>query len=120
MKKLFSALWVLSVIGCSTAPDRVDEKSTSTATITIYKNHAKGIDSIIGKKALKSFTTEYKNSSLNKAFAQSTSGAWNWKSNRTSMEHAKTSALIGCQRNNKKHEDLYPCKVIHLNNEWVE
>lgn len=88
--------------------------------ITMYENKAEGINTIISNKALESFKTEYAEAPENKAFAQSASGAWNWKSNRTSVEHAKTSALIGCQRNNKKSENLYPCKIININGAWVE
>lgn len=76
--------------------------------------------SLITGSALRSFNEDYIEAPKNRAFAQSTSGAWNWKSDRTSIEHAIISALIGCQRNNKKSEDLYPCKVIHINDEWVE
>lgn len=79
-----------------------------------------GVDPIINKKALKSFNDKYVNAKLHKAFAQSQSGAWNWKSNRTSVEHAKTSALVGCQRNNQKNKALYPCKIINVDNQWIE
>lgn len=114
---------VLSFLGCATIKQNgVSDKSSSIPShpIKIYQNHAQGIDSIISNEALISFNTDYKDASPNKAFAQSTSGAWSWKSNRTSIEHAKTSALIGCQRNNRKSEDLYPCKIIHANDQWVE
>jgi len=87
--------------------------------MTIYSNDKKGIESLMSNKALKSFKTDYAKASNHKAFAQSVSGAWNWKSNRTTKEHAITSALIGCQRNNKKSEDLYPCKVINVDGEWL-
>jgi len=73
------------------------------------------IDSIITNQALKSFKTDYSKASNHKAFAQSLSGAWSWKSSMTSVEHAKTSALIACQRNNENSEDLYPCKIINVN-----
>lgn len=86
--------------------------------ITIYQNDKVGIASIISNKALDSFKDGYTKAPKNKAFAQSLSGAWNWKSDRASIEHATTSALIGCQRNNKRSEDLYPCKIIHVNDNW--
>jgi len=79
-----------------------------------------GIDSIITNKALNSFKTGYSKASTHKAFAQSLSSAWSWKSNMTSVEHAKTSALIACQRNNKESEDLYPCKIINVNDLWIK
>ena len=111
------SVFVLS--GCVTQQvKQATEKPSSQ--ITIYQNNEEGINAIITNKALVSFNNEYLEATGNKAFAQSVSGAWNWKSNRTSIEHAKTSALIGCQRNNKKSEDLYPCKVIHINDTWVE
>ena len=90
-----------------------------TNGFTLYTDDSEGIESLITNQALASFKSKYKEASQNKAFAQSLSGAWSWKSNRTSVEHAKTSALIGCQRNNKKTEDLYPCKVVNINGTWV-
>jgi hypothetical protein len=113
---------VLLLVGCATEMQTKDENLSSVpqSGIKIYENNRKGINAIISKKALESFNTEYTKAPRNKAFAQSTSGAWNWKSNRTSVEHAKTSALIGCQRNNKRSEDLYPCEVININGAWVE
>ena len=111
------SIFILS--GC-TAQQIKQTAETPSSEITSYQNNLTGIDSIISNKALQSFKTEYSKAPTNKAFAQSVSGAWNWKSNRTSIEHAKTSALIGCQRNNKKSEDLYPCKVIHINDTWVK
>jgi len=103
--------------GCTTQ-HYMQPKFEESNKITIYQNNRIGIESIISNKALSSFETEYANAPKNKAFSQSASGAWNWKSNRTSVEHAITSALIGCQRNNRKSEDLYPCKVIHVNDTW--
>lgn len=113
-------LIVISMAGCA-AKDKASIKlqPDSPKNITIYQNDKTGIDSLISNKALASFQTDYANASQHKAFAQSASGAWNWKSNRTSVEHAMTSALIGCQRNNKKSEDLYPCKVINLDGKWM-
>lgn len=118
MKFIF-LISILIISGCTMQQVRQPVVETSNQ-ITIYQNNQNGLDSIISNKALESFKNEYAAASINKAFAQSVSGAWNWKSNRTSVEHAKTSALIGCQRNNKKSEDIYPCKIIHLNDEWVE
>ncbi len=108
--------------GCATEMQTKsgNQSALTQSKITIYENNAEGINTIISNKALESFKTKYVKASENKAFAQSTSGAWSWKSNRTSVEHAKTSALIGCQHNNKKFEDLYPCKIININGTWIE
>jgi len=119
MKLLVLLVSVLIVTGCANqqvSPPKVEVVNE----ITIYENKENGIPSIISNKALISFESDYAKASKNKAFAQSVSGAWNWKSNRTSVEHAKTSALVGCQRNNKKSEDMYPCKIIHINESWVK
>jgi hypothetical protein len=107
--------------GCTTIKENPNLSTETTQPMfTIYENDKHGIESIITNKALESFKTEYAKASKHKAFAQSLSGAWNWKSNRTSREHAITSALISCQRNNKKSEDLYPCVIINVDDEWVE
>ena len=109
--------------GCSAiSHDALSEENAAELNhpIKIYQNHAQGKESIISNKALASFNGDYQKAPINKAFAQSTSGSWSWSSNRTSIEHAKTSALIACQINNKKSEDVYPCKVIHVNDQWIE
>ncbi|NRB40323.1 MAG: hypothetical protein HRU20_17955 [Pseudomonadales bacterium] len=77
-----------------------------------------GIESIISKKALNSYLTKYNDATENKAFAQSESGVWNWRSNRTSVEYAKSSALISCRSQNKNHEKDYPCKLIDVNGKF--
>lgn len=117
LKLLLVSICIIS--GCTVQQVKKSEVEP-IKQVTIYKNNQQGIDSIISNKALDSFNGEYAMATKNKAFAQSVSGSWNWKSNRTSIEHAETSALIGCQRNNKKSEDLYPCRVIHINDRWVE
>lgn len=120
MKYLAIALGVIALSGCAAKGPIQSETVRAEPRFKLYSSNKTGIESIITNEALKSFKTGYANATDNKAFAQSASGAWNWKSNRTSIEHAKNSALIGCQRNNKKSEDLYPCKVIHLNGNWIE
>ena len=135
MYKLLTLVAIISLSGCATSPGNSTGEikthdmstvkavspsiSSSHSELIMYENNKTGIDSIISNEALDSFQTKYKEATSNKAFAQSVSGAWNWRSNRTTIEHAKTSALVGCQRNNKKSEDLYPCRVIHVNDSWV-
>jgi hypothetical protein len=120
MKYLAITLGAIVLFGCATHGPTQSVPPKSEPNIKIYSNNQSGIESIITNQALKSFNTEYAKATKNKAFAQSASGAWNWKSNRTSIEHAKNSALIGCQRNNKKSEGSYPCKVINLNDNWIK
>jgi len=119
MRSTIVLILALIVAGCT-----VQQVKHSTVEgpkkMKVYQNDKTGIDSIISNKALSSFQNEYSAASRNKAFAQSVSGVWSWKSNRTSKEHAITSALIGCQINNKKSEDIYPCEVIHVNDSWVK
>ncbi len=119
MRSKVLLLLTLTVTGCTTQQVK-NSAAEEPKKITIYQNYEVGIASIILNKALTSFKNEYSKASKNKAFSQSVSGAWNWKSDRTSAEHAITSALIACQKNNKKLEDVYPCKVIHINDSWVE
>lgn len=118
--KFLSLIFVTLITGCATTDKpSVTPQGNASNSITIYTNDKKGLDSLITNQALKSFKSDYANASKHKAFAQSASGAWNWKSNRTSKEHAIKSALIGCQRNNKKSEDLYPCEVINIDGKWL-
>ncbi|MDF1764226.1 MAG: hypothetical protein P1U57_12530 [Oleibacter sp.] len=122
MKKILTVMVLTTLTGCATGTQQKVEVSDSPAIqpITIYKNNKKGMESIITRKALDSYNSEYLDATENKAFAQSLTGAWDWKSNRTSVEHAKTSALVGCQRHNRKSEDVYPCEIININGVWVE
>ena len=119
-KKIAAVICVSVLSACATQQPLATSSVPDRGEINIYKNDKKEIESIIGNDALRAFKAEYAAASDNKAFAQSVSGSWNWKSNRTSESHAITSALIGCQRNNKRSEVLYPCKVINVNDEWVE
>ena len=115
----YSIVLILAFLGTGCATQQYMQPNLEEPQkIVIYQNSNVGLASIISNKALVSFKGDYANAPKNKAFAQSPSGAWNWKSDRTSIEHATTSALIGCQRNNKKSEDVYPCKVIHINDSW--
>ena len=118
--RLFFFAFVILITGCATTDNpSINPQGKLSKEITLYTNDKKGIESLITNQALKSFKNDYSKASKHKAFAQSVSGSWNWKSNRTSKEHAIKSALIGCQRNNKKSEDIYPCKVININGKWL-
>jgi hypothetical protein len=72
---------------------------------------------IITNAALESYQ-KYRSANNHKAFAQSESGAWNWRADRTNQEYAMKNALMGCRANNKV-ENEYPCKIININGEWV-
>ena len=111
--KLSTLALIIFISGCSihTNSDFDTKGHTNTKT---------GIASIITKDALESYNEKYLAAPEHKAFAQSLSGAWNWKSNRTSLAHAKTSALVGCQKNNTKNEGLYPWEIINADGVWLK
>lgn len=79
---------------------------------------SEGLSSIISNKGLKSFQRKYKDASENKAFAQSSSGEWAWRSNKTTKSNAILSALVACQVENASSEKCYPCEVINVNGVW--
>jgi len=122
--KFYVTAFAVLISGCATTETAVVEKEVlnDEPVAIVEKEVSKlepfSIDSIITNQALKSYENEYLKATSHKAFAQSESGAWNWKSNRTSEKHAIESALISCQVNNKKSESLYPCKVINVDGEW--
>lgn len=122
MIRTLTVLVLTALVGCTASlqPGSGASSPNPDNSITIYENNKSGVGSIISNKALESFNEKYLPANENKAFAQSLSGAWDWRSNRTSVDHAKTSALVGCQRNNEQSEDLYPCRIINVNGEWVE
>ncbi len=121
MRVYISALAII-LSGCAiTETPVVKEEIVSPKAVEVEIKLEKliSIESIITNKALRSYKGKYSKAISHKAFAQSNSGAWNWKSNRTSKEHAISSALISCQANNKKYENVHPCKVINVDGEWA-
>ena len=75
---------------------------------------------IIRKKARTAFEQKYRKARDHKAFAQSASGNWNWRSNRTSKDHAINNALASCRARNHEHEAKQPCRIVHVNDEWTD
>lgn len=67
--------------------------------------------------ALKSYKKEYLNAAGHKAFAQSPSGAWAWRAERTTREFAIEDAINACNSYQEASEPR--CVVIHVDNEWV-
>ena len=93
------------------------KKSDPTVEILIEET-ASDASSIMSKKALESFLDKYSKASSHKAFAQSKSGEWAWRSNQTTAEYAATAALLKCQHNNQKLEEQFPCKIINMDDRW--
>ena len=83
-------------------------------------NKAVGGIIIKRKSALRSFREKYLDAKGHKAFAQSDSGNWNWRSNRTSKEHAINNALASCRGRNQDFKNWQPCKIIHLDEKWTD
>jgi hypothetical protein len=116
----YLAVFISSLlIGCTAnRPHEIPEPVVIDSLIK-HSNSYTGPESIIRNDALSSYNEGYIKASKNKAFAQSLSGAWGWRSNRTSAQHAKTSALIVCEKNNIRYQSLYPCKIVNLNGNWM-
>ena len=111
---------MLFISGCAVSPSPTSNEMVSEGGIKKYTNSESGVNLIITNQALKSYHEKYLVAEKHKAFAQSLSGSWSWMANRTSAEHAKTSALVGCQKNNIKNEKLYPCKIINVDGMWSQ
>ena len=73
---------------------------------------------LMSKKALNSYREKFLTERKNKAFAQSDTGSWSWRSSAKSEADAKQKALSSCRKNNKKHEAFYPCRIVNTNNNW--
>lgn len=71
------------------------------------------------RAAVDNFINKYMDAKQHRAFAQSTSGTWAWRSARTSTEYAVQNALAACQAVNKKYEDSAPCQIIHVDDYWT-
>jgi hypothetical protein len=116
----YSALIVSILLGGCATTTLEKQPEHTMGNIKTYTNSKSGVESIITNSGLSSYNEKYLSASEHKAFAQSMSGVWSWKSNRTSVEHAQTSALVSCQNNNLKNEALYPCKIINIDGVWVK
>lgn len=111
---------IMALVGCASHQQHVDTPKSANGTVNkSFENPATSEASIMTNQGLRSFREQYVNATEHKAFAQSDSGAWSWKSNRTTREYAIRNALIDCQKQNKRHEEEYPCKIINVDGKWV-
>jgi len=74
---------------------------------------------LISKKALESYQNNFASERKNKAFAQATNGSWSWRSSNTSTENAIEKSLASCRKHNKNHEQMYPCEIVNVNDDWL-
>lgn len=108
------------LVGCATYQQPTHSApGTGEIVEPSFEQKAVGEASIVTNQALKSYREEYVYATEHKAFAQSDMGAWSWKSNRTSIQHAIENSLIDCQKNNKRHEAKYPCEIINVDGKWA-
>ena len=115
---IFIAFFLLG--GCASVQHPTPSATSDSATPkSTFAFEATGEASLMTNQALRSFRNQYLQATEHKAFAQSDSGAWSWKSNRTTREYAIMNALIDCQKQNKRHEADYPCKILNVDGEWV-
>ena len=77
-----------------------------------------GESAIMSNKALNAYRQKYLDVTRDKAFAQSDNGAWSWRSSKTSESDAVKKALAACRKNNKNHDEVFPCRIINVNNSW--
>ena len=115
MKVKLAIAFTILLAGCASQQSAFVNQKNRTAHTNKFANEVP----ILTIKGLTSFKTSYKDAHIHKAFAQSDSGTWAWEANRNSKEQAINDALALCQSSNKKYEEMYPCKVINVNDEWV-
>lgn len=77
-----------------------------------------GAEVIRTHPALTAYTKEYFIAYKHKAFAQSPSGSWAWRAERTSPKFAQQDALAACEAFRKEGEA--PCVVVNVDDEWVK
>jgi hypothetical protein len=120
LRKGIFVAFIPLLVGCATYEQPIPaEPSTGEIVEPSFEQKAVGEASLMTNQALKSYREGYVHATKHKAFAQSDVGAWSWKSNRTSIKYAIENSLIDCQKNNKKHEAEYPCKIINVDGKWV-
>ena len=108
------------LVGCATYEQPIPAATSTGQNVEpSFEQKADGEASIMTNQALKSYREEYVHATEHKAFAQSDVGSWSWKSNRTSIKHAIENSLKDCQKNNKRHEAEYPCKIINVDGKWA-
>ena len=114
----FFVLLIFCLLSCSVDQAKTEEPKPSQKVL--YKNPKTGVESIIQKVALDAFQENYSGANFHKAFVQSLSGSWAWIGDATSKELAIKSALASCHTFNQDYEELYPCEVINVDDEWIE
>ncbi|MEQ5817156.1 hypothetical protein J3362_16705 [Marinobacter sp. NFXS11] len=120
MRKGIFVVFIPLLVGCATYQEPIPTTpDTGEIVEPFFEQKAVGEDSLMTNQALKSYREGYVHATEHKAFAQSDVGSWSWKSNRTSIKYAIENSLIDCQKNNKKHEAEYPCKIINVDGKWV-
>ncbi|TQV73890.1 AgmX/PglI C-terminal domain-containing protein [Aliikangiella marina] len=102
MNKIYILVYLVLLTGCSASQKLLDET-------------AKDKTILISKSALESYEKKYIEKSENKAFAQSYTGAWAWRANFTSIEHAVKAVYLDCLKNS----NYKPCKIVNINGEWT-
>lgn len=118
MKGICFLLACLALAGCSSHTLDLAPAAPSFASTVIMDDSARDESVLRTNAALKSYREQYTKAEKHKAFAQSASGAWNWRADRTTREYAVENALMGCRANNKA-ESEFPCKIINIDDEWA-
>lgn len=113
---LISIIGIVAAIAIPTYHETILSLTKDTQRpIETNKHVVMGEESILSKKALDAYRNIYKYAKLHKAFAQASSGAWAYKYGVFSAQKAKSITLDNC----KKHNTGKPCRLINVDNEWV-
>lgn len=92
---------------------RIIDDNNSSSKVDNNKNNS------ITNSAINAFK-KYSTKPLNRAFAQAPTGPWGYQTDASSIDLAKSAALMRCQTHNERHESSSPCEIVHVNNEWMK
>lgn len=122
MKASYVLFSVLLLSSCVANKSLQNETSLEKIDWNAYKNQIDTLidsgDGLHTKYIRKAFLTSYVNRSMNKAFAQSESGAWGYKSGFDDVELVVEAALGHCELSNRGFRNTKPCKIVNVNGVW--
>ena len=113
----FISLLALLAGGCQS--NRLDFEIDEARYAGLIDQQATSPGTLISKRAIDEHDHIYFLLKNERAFAQSTSGAWGWTHGRDNIEDAMDEAVAVCRQRNRRNEAERPCQIVNINGYWT-
>ena len=117
LKILFFSASLLLLAACELKQPPFELDNDKYAGAIDHKAASPG--TLMRKQTNDIYELKYQLARNHRAIVQSTSGAWGWSRNQSSVDAAIDRALEVCRKNNQSHEDSKPCQLVNLNGYWM-